>query len=67
MTPEYVWLAGHPKKKASFRGRYIAVVGDEIVSSGTDLADVIAKARPHEKGGRRILISLVPTKEVCTA
>lgn len=67
MSTEFTWLAEHPKKKAAFRGRYIAVVGDEIVSSGTDLTDVIAKARPFEKGGRRILISLVPTKEVCTA
>lgn len=67
MTLEYTWLADHPKKKAAFRGRYIAVVGNAIVASGSDLADVIAKARQHEKGDRKILISRVVLKEVLTA
>jgi hypothetical protein len=67
MNLEYTWLAEHPRKKAVFRGRYIAIVGDAIVASGSDLADVIAKAREHEKGDRKILISRVALKEVLTA
>lgn len=67
MSAEYVWLSTHPKKKAAFRGRYIAVVGDQVVASGTDLAQVLAKARKFEKGSRRALVSRVSTKEVFTA
>jgi hypothetical protein len=64
VSAEYDWLAEHQREKAHHRGRYIAVVGDEIVASGQDLAQVLAKARPFEKGGRRILVSRVLTKEV---
>jgi hypothetical protein len=64
MSAEYIWLADHPREKDNYRGRYIAVVGDEIVASGTDLAQVLAKARPLQKGNRRILISRVLPKEV---
>lgn len=64
MTTEYTWLADHPRDKDNYRGRYIAVVGDEIVASGPDLTQVLAKARPFEKGNRRILISRVLPKEV---
>ncbi len=66
MTLEFAWLTEHPRKKAAFRGRYIAVVGDAIVASGADLADVITKAKEYEKGNRKILISRVLTKEVIT-
>lgn len=64
MSAEYTWLAEHPHEKDNYRGRYIAVVGDQIVASGTDLAQVLAKARPFQKGNRRILVSRVLTKEV---
>lgn len=64
MNAEYNWLADHPGVKDNYRGRYVAVVGDEVVASGTDLAQVLAKARPFEKGNRRILVSRVLTKEV---
>lgn len=64
MSAEFSWLADHPREKVHYRGRYIAVVGDEIVASGPDLAQVLAKARPFEKGNRRILISRVLPKEV---
>lgn len=64
MSIEYTWLADHPREKDNYRGRYIAVVGEAIVASGPDLAQVIAKARPFQKGSRRILISRVLTKEV---
>jgi hypothetical protein len=67
MSAEYTWLAEHPREKDNFRGRYIAVVGDEIVASGTDLAQVLTKARPFQKGSRRILISRVATKETFTS
>lgn len=63
---EYTWLSTHPRDKDNYRGRYIAVVGDAIVASGSDLAQVIAKARSFEKGEQRILISRVPTKGVIT-
>ena len=66
MSAEYVWLTEHPRDKNNYRGRYIAVVGDEIVASGADLAQVLAKARPFQKGNRRILISRVMTQEVLT-
>lgn len=64
MSAEYNWLADHPREKDNYRGRYIAIVGDEIVASGTDLAQVLAKARPMQKGNRRILVSRVLAKEV---
>lgn len=64
MNAEYNWLADHPGVKDNYRGRYVAVVGDEIVASGADLAQVLAKARPLQKGNRRILISRVLAKEV---
>lgn len=64
MSAEYSWLADHPREKDNYRGRYIAIVGDEIVASGADLAQVLAKARPLQKGNRRILISRVLAKEV---
>ena len=64
MNAEYTWLAEHPREKDNYRGRYIAIVGDEIVASGADLAQVLAKARPLQKGNRRILVSRVLTKEV---
>lgn len=63
-SSEYTWLADHPREKDNHRGRYIAVVGDEIVASGTDLAQVLTRARPFQKGTRRILVSRVMTKEV---
>lgn len=66
MSAEYDWLANHPRDKEHYRGRFIAVVGDAIVASGPNLAQVLAKARPFEKGERRILISRVPLKEVQT-
>lgn len=66
MSIEFTWLADHPRKKAAYRGRYIAVVGNAIVASGSDLTDVITKARDHEKGDRKILISRVVLKEVLT-
>lgn len=64
MNTEYNWLTDHPHEKEKYRGRYIAVVGDEIVASGADLAQVLVKARPLQKGNRRILVSQVLTKEV---
>ena len=64
MNAEYTWLAEHPREKDNYRGRYIAIVGDEIVASGTDLAQVLAKARPLQRGNRRILVSRVLAKEV---
>lgn len=64
MNAEYTWLAEHPREKDNYRGRYIAIVGDDIVASGADLAQVLAKARPLQKGNRRILISRVLAKEV---
>ncbi|MBI2421753.1 MAG: hypothetical protein HYV27_02905 [Candidatus Hydrogenedentes bacterium] len=64
MNAEYNWLTEHPREKDNYRGRYIAIVGDEVVASGADLAQVLAKARPLQKGNRRILISRVLTKEV---
>lgn len=64
MSAEYDWLADHPREKDNYRGRYIVIIGDEIVASGTDLAQVLAKARPMQKGSRRILVSRVLTKEV---
>lgn len=64
MNAEYTWLAEHPREKDNYRGRYIAIVGDEIVASGADLAQVLAKARPLQRGNRRILISRVLSKEV---
>lgn len=66
MSGEFAWLAEHAREKEKHRGRYIAVVGDEIVASDRDLAVVIAKARPYVKGDRRILISHVSTKELLT-
>lgn len=64
MNAEFIWLADHPREKDNYRGRYIAIVGDEVVASGADLAQVLTKARPLEKGNRRILISRVLTKEL---
>ena len=64
MSAEYNWLADHPREKDNYRGRYIAIVDDEVVASGSDLAQVLAKARPIQKGNRRILVSRVLTKEV---
>jgi hypothetical protein len=64
MSAEYNWLTEHPREKDNYHGRYIAVVGDEIVASGADLLQVLAKARPLQKGNRRILISRVLAKEV---
>jgi hypothetical protein len=58
MSAEYTWLADHPREKDNYRRRYIAVVVvDEIVASGTDLAQVLTRARPFQKGSRRILVS----------
>lgn len=43
-TREFAWLRKH---SAEYRGRWVALLGEELLSSGTKLEDVLSEVRSH--------------------
>ena len=41
-TREFAWLRKH---SAEYRGRWVALLGEELLSSGTELEDVLSEVR----------------------
>ncbi len=58
---EFEWLGKHPGEKARYKGEYIAVVGERIVSHGKDPKVVIEEAK---KLSPKPLIAKVPKSEL---
>ncbi|MDI6735537.1 MAG: DUF5678 domain-containing protein [bacterium] len=58
---EHNWLAKHPEITQQYRGEYVAVIGEKIVTHGTNLDEVIDKA---EKIEELPLVAKIPKDEV---
>lgn len=59
LPKEYEWWASHSSDMDDkYRGEYIAIVGEEVVAHGKNLATVLEEA---EKGGRKPWIHKVPS------
>jgi hypothetical protein len=55
------WLAKHPEVREKYRGEYIAVSGQRVISHGKILKDVMEQAREIDPDP---LISKTPTQEI---
>ena len=53
-SPELRWLASRPQELRDFEGKWVAVVGDNVVASGDSPKDV-KQALPEEHRGRGLL------------
>jgi len=53
-SPELRWLASRPQELRDFEGKWVAVVGDNVVASGDSPLDV-SMSLPEELRGRALL------------
>ena len=58
---ESTWLAKHPEVREKYRGEYIAVSGQSVISHGKILKDVMEQARKMDPDP---LICKIPTQEI---
>lgn len=61
MTSEHDWLLKNARELEKHRGKWIAIVGNRIVSSGEVLHDVRKKAKEISK--KEPLVFKVPRKD----
>lgn len=63
MQDEMNWFASSPKELEEFRGKYIALVGKEVVASGESAKEVLEKAREKYPSTVPVL-TFIPQKGV---
>ena len=58
---DFKWLCKHPEINEQYKGEYIAILDEKVVAHGSNLEEVIEKAK---KFGDKPLISKNPEYEV---
>ncbi|MBW8050831.1 MAG: hypothetical protein FVQ77_10950 [Cytophagales bacterium] len=46
-SKDSLWMSEHPEEIYKYEGEWVAVVGEKIVAHGTNLKQVVKKAKKH--------------------